>query len=136
MNVLFVASRDQESLMIQREITLLQQRALAAAGEDVTFHFLPDISVEDLPLELSRHQPDVLHISAHGRAAGFDFANSSGDLVVLKPAALLSLLHPEHPPRLIYLKGAIAPVPRISTKSGPFSPGEWLESLPGSARGY
>ena len=24
--------------------------------------------------------------------------------------------------------GAIAPVPRISTKSGPFSPGEWLES--------
>ena len=32
--------------------------------------------------------------------------------------------------------GAIAPVPRISTKSGPFSPGEWLESLPGSARGY
>ena len=34
------------------------------------------------------------------------------------------------------LTGAIAPVPRISTKSGPFSPGEWLESLPGSARGY
>ena len=33
-------------------------------------------------------------------------------------------------------EGAIAPVPRISTKSGPFSPGEWLESLPGSARGY
>jgi len=33
-------------------------------------------------------------------------------------------------------QGAIAPVPRISTKSGPFSPGEWLESLPGSARGY
>jgi len=33
-------------------------------------------------------------------------------------------------------KGAVAPVPRISTKSGPFSPGEWLESLPGSARGY
>ena len=33
-------------------------------------------------------------------------------------------------------RGAIAPVPRISTKSGPFSPGEWLESLPGSARGY
>ncbi len=32
--------------------------------------------------------------------------------------------------------GAVAPVPRISTKSGPFSPGEWLESLPGSARGY
>ena len=34
------------------------------------------------------------------------------------------------------MAGAIAPVPRISTKSGPFSPGEWLESLPGSARGY
>ena len=32
--------------------------------------------------------------------------------------------------------GAIAPVPRISTESGPFSPGESLESLPGSARGY
>ena len=33
-------------------------------------------------------------------------------------------------------QGAVAPVPRISTESGPFSPGEWLESLPGSARGY
>ncbi len=32
--------------------------------------------------------------------------------------------------------GAVAPVPRISTKSGPFSRGEWLESPPGSARGY
>jgi len=32
--------------------------------------------------------------------------------------------------------GAVAPVPRISTKFGPFSPGEWLESLPGSARVY
>jgi len=36
----------------------------------------------------------------------------------------------------LYYKGAIAPAPRISTKSGPFSPGEWLESVPGSARGY
>ena len=36
----------------------------------------------------------------------------------------------------VFWGGAIAPVPRISTKSGPFSPGEWLESLPGSARGY
>jgi hypothetical protein len=34
------------------------------------------------------------------------------------------------------IQGAIAPVPRISTKSGPFSPGEWLEFLPRSARGY
>src|SRR5271166_6687580 len=38
--------------------------------------------------------------------------------------------------RVSAVTGAIAPVPRISTKSGPFSPGEWLESLPGSARGY
>ena len=38
-------------------------------------------------------------------------------------------------PRVVQ-EGAIAPVPRISTKSGPFSPGEWLESLLGSARGY
>ena len=76
---------------------------MAAAGEDVTFYFLPDISVEALPLELSRHQPDVLHISAHGSAAGIEFANSSGDLVVLTPDMLLSFLHPEHPPRLIYL---------------------------------
>jgi len=39
-------------------------------------------------------------------------------------------------PLAVFQTGAIAPVPRISTKSGPFSPGEWLESLPGSARGY
>ena len=69
----------------------------------MTFNFLPDISVEALPLELSRHQPDVLHISAHGSAAGIEFANSSGNLVVLTPDTLLSFLHPEHPPRLIYL---------------------------------
>jgi hypothetical protein len=103
MKVLFIASRNHESLMIEREITLLQQRGLSAVGEDVTFHFLPDISVESLPLELSRHRPDVLHIAAHGSKAGIEFANSSGNLVVLSSANLLSLLHPEHPPKLIYL---------------------------------
>jgi len=41
-----------------------------------------------------------------------------------------------HEKDFVVYMGAIAPVPRISTKSGPFSPGEWLESLPGSARGY
>jgi hypothetical protein len=103
MKVLFIARRKHESLMIEREITLLQQRGLAAAGEDVTFHFLPDISVESLPLELSRHRPDVLHISAHASKAGIEFSNSSGDLIVLSADNLLSLLDPEHPPRLIYL---------------------------------
>ena len=44
------------------------------------------------------------------------------------PVSLVRLFSPE--------AGAVAPVPRISTKSGPFSPGEWLESLPGSARGH
>ena len=39
-------------------------------------------------------------------------------------------------PYELSLTGAVAPVPRISTKSGPFSPGEWLEFLPRSARGY
>lgn len=97
--------------MIQREITLLQQRVLSAAGEDVTFNFLPDISVEDLPLELPRHRPDVLHISAHGTAAGFDFANSSGNPTVLKPAELLSFLNPAQPPRLIYLNGCTSSKP-------------------------
>src|SRR5579859_3468606 len=105
MRVLFVASRGQDSLMIEREITLLQQRSLLAPGEDVIFHFLPDISIEDLPLELLRHKPDVLHISAHGSTRGLEFANSSGDPVVLEPAMLLSILHPEHPPRLVYLNG-------------------------------
>ncbi|MGA7501671.1 MAG: hypothetical protein WBX00_33480 [Isosphaeraceae bacterium] len=43
--------------------------------------------------------------------------------------------HYHNPGDLDHL-GAVAPVPRISTKSGPFSRGEWLESPPGSARGY
>ena len=57
----------------------------------------------------------------------------------LDPAAALAFRTPlqEHPAAAdTKATGAIAPVPRISTKSGPFSPGEWLESLPGSARGY
>src|SRR5262245_26494190 len=103
MRVLFIASAKQESLMIEREITLLQQRGLSAADEAVTFHCLPDMSVEALPLERSRNRPDVSHITAQGTKAGIEFANSSGDAVVLSPANLLSLLHPEHPPKLIYL---------------------------------
>lgn len=108
MKVLFIASKDHETLMIQQEITLLQRRALAAPGEDVTFHFLPNVAVEDLPLELSRHRPDVLHISAHASAKGIEFANSSGHPVLLTADHLLSLLHPEHPPKLIYLNGCTA----------------------------
>jgi hypothetical protein len=61
------------------------------------------------------------------------------DLVVLEPETTVEKAPQEAAEpsdEQLAQMGAVAPVPRISTKSGPFSRGEWLESPPGSARGY
>ena len=87
------------------------------AGHKNTFDCIKAFSETDFTEDLKKF--DVPTLIIHG---------DDDQIVPIGAAALRS--------SKLVKKGAIAPVPRISTKSGPFSPGEWLESLPGSARGY
>ena len=105
MKVLFVASNpaDAATLNLEREITELQRRFAEAAGEPVTFIFLPNLRVEELPAALSRHRPDILHISAHGANEQLSLTNEAKVAVKLDASTLIAFLAHERPPRLIYL---------------------------------
>ena len=84
----------------------------------------PDVSLEELArVSKAGHRIEECFERAKGEAGLADYQ-------------VRNWIAWHHHQTLSLLAGAIAPVPRISTKSGPFSPGEWLESLPGSARGY
>jgi hypothetical protein len=56
-----------------------------------------------LPLEIGEHQPDVIHISAHGARNELEMANSDGSSVKLTGSKLQAFLDIERPPRLVYL---------------------------------
>lgn len=105
MRVLYVACNPDEAseLAIEREITELQRSALAGGTtSDVSFLFMPDVSVERLPLELSRYRPDIVHFSAHGTKSGLEFSEQSGENVKLTAKALKQFFNYEKPPRLVY----------------------------------
>jgi hypothetical protein len=104
MKVLYVASRGagETSLMLEREITELQTRAIRSSTDVVRFKFLPDLALEEFPMELAREQPDILHISAHGARSALSLSAALKDAVPLSGALLRSLL-PDPPPRLVYL---------------------------------
>jgi hypothetical protein len=59
--------------------------------------------VEELPVEISRHTPDILHISAHANDKHLSFANASGTHVQLTGEMLRAFVDIEIPPRLVYL---------------------------------
>jgi hypothetical protein len=103
--VLYVASNpiDRSDLELDREITELQRRFAMPGAEAVKFAFLPNIRVEDLPGELSRYKPDVLHIAAHGETQSLALSDEAGTSVPLTAEMLRAFLPPEHIPRLIYL---------------------------------
>ncbi|WP_246788615.1 CHAT domain-containing protein [Bradyrhizobium sp. CCBAU 53421] len=103
--MLFVASNpsDGVTLNLEREVTELQRRFAEAPGDPVSFTFLPGLRAEDLPAELAKHRPDVLHISAHGSAEQLSLSNEAGKKVALSAEALDAFLPPSYPPRLIYL---------------------------------
>jgi len=109
--ILYVASRapQAETLAIEREIMELQQEASETTFEGVQTVFLPDVTLENLPLALSRHKPDVLHIAAHGSRAGLWFAREAfqgeeeRQLVQVSGEVLADLLDPIHPPKLVFL---------------------------------
>jgi hypothetical protein len=103
MKTLYVASTpaDAQDLRLDREITELQKRF--GSGRSVQFMSLPDIKVEDLPGELSRYRPDVLHLAAHADAGSLALADEAGRSVKLTAELLHSFLPPDHPPQLVYL---------------------------------
>jgi hypothetical protein len=105
MRVLFVASnpKARESLALEREITELQRRSLATQGDPVEFVFLPELPLEQFPLELSKQPFDVLHISAHGASTGLSLANSAGNETLLTAEMLNAFLDVDRPPRLVYV---------------------------------
>jgi len=105
MRILFVASRASEELdlRLDREVSELQRRAPVQADEPAVFIFLPDLRIEDLPGELSRIHPDVLHISSHGDKESLGLADHKGAAVSLSAEILSAFISPSKPPRLLYL---------------------------------
>ena len=105
MKVLYIACNPTGAadLMLEREITELQRRAISAAGEPVEFIFFPSLPVEELPLEISKHRPDILHISAHGDKNILALANSDGAEVILTAEILIQFISKDYPPLLVYI---------------------------------
>jgi hypothetical protein len=105
MKVLYVASNpvDASSLNLEREITEFQRKAVATSGEPVQFVFLPNLPFEDLPTQISKNKPDVLHISAHGDEESLSLAHEGRGRVRLTSEMLCTFLDVDPVPKLVYL---------------------------------
>lgn len=105
MKVLYVASNpiDASNLNLEREITAFRRNAVANSGEAVDFIFLPNLPFEDLPAELSKNKPDILHISAHGMNEGLSLAHEDRERVLLTAEMLCAFLDIDPAPKLVYL---------------------------------
>jgi hypothetical protein len=93
------------SLSLEREVTALQRQFLDVSPEPFDFIVLPDLRIEDLPEELRRVAPDILHVCAHGETPHLAWADRSGTSVNVTPKALTAFLSPDRPPKLIYFNG-------------------------------
>lgn len=104
MKVLYVASNPENasSLMIEKELTLLQRRFSAASGEPVDFVVLPALPFEEFALEIANQQPDILHLSAHGDGERLTLAGEN-HTVAITGDLLRKLLFIERPPKIVYL---------------------------------
>jgi hypothetical protein len=80
MKVLFLASKPDSDadLNLTREITELQERFWSTSSEPVIFQILPDLKVEEVPEQLGRFLPDVLHISAHSNNELLSLSGADG----------------------------------------------------------
>jgi hypothetical protein len=106
MKVLYVACnpKSADDLVVDLEITQLQQLFLGASGEPVHFISFPNLSIEQFPIQLARYRPDVLHISAHGEKNELMLAHPSGKgQIALTGNLLTRFLDYNGPPRLVYL---------------------------------
>ncbi|MBY5533808.1 CHAT domain-containing protein [Rhizobium leguminosarum] len=109
MKILCIASQapEAESLAVAREIMDLQQLA-DSSNETLKSIFLPDITLEELQIALTKHKPDILHIAVHGSEAGLWFSKEASDgrtreLANVSGRELANFLDPDNPPKLIFL---------------------------------
>jgi|SRR5271165_5365685 len=104
MRVLYVGSKasGDTDLELTQEITELQRRFGAASAEPVEFHILPDMKVEELPTELGRFRPDILHIASHSDKKALSLSDERGNEVRVT-AKMLGAFLPPDPPRVVYL---------------------------------
>jgi CHAT domain-containing protein len=84
-------------------ISALTGRFSSVAADPISFAFLPGLKIEDLPAELGRHKPDILHIAAHGDVAFLALADQDGVAIPITGEMLSAFLAPDHLPRLVYL---------------------------------
>lgn len=104
MKVLFIGSRARSAAMLklEREITELQRRFSMDSGLSVAFKFLPDTNVEELASEVSSFEPDILHLSVHGRQRALEFSSFYHGKASLTEEGLATLLSVSAP-KLVYL---------------------------------
>ncbi len=140
MKILYVGSnpRDEYTLLLEREITELQTRFSNSSSSSVSFTFLPGIAIEELPREISRVRPDILHISSHGNEAGLWLAGQDTKGRSLTAEALREFVSIERPPRLVILsacnsgpiaEGMVATVPMAIGISAEITNGAARESI-------
>ena len=70
MKVMYLACNPEsaETLMVEAEITALQANFLRAGGGDnVSLATFPKLSIEQLPLEIARHRPEVSELEYTAR---------------------------------------------------------------------
>lgn len=106
MKVLYVASNPdpRAALNLEHEVTELQRAFLAASGDLAELIFLPSLPFEDLAGHISRHKPDIVHISAHGSNGVLALATGDGrQFVELTGDMLCSFLDVEPAPKIVYL---------------------------------
>jgi hypothetical protein len=104
MRVLYLASnpKDEETLRLEQEITEIQRTIDSSNAGRADFVFLPALPYEDIEQQIAIHQPDILHISAHGTKKNVRLADSTEGEVELTAEALRTLVS-SHPPKLMVL---------------------------------
>jgi hypothetical protein len=105
MKVLFVSSNplDLSTLNLNKEITDFQRSISHESPNPPEFLFMPGLPVEQLPTELARVKPDILHISIHGKDNCLLMSSEKGERVKIDAPKLLSWFDEEAPPLLVYL---------------------------------
>lgn len=106
MRILYIGSEaaKESSLLLEREIAELQQRFAELSPQPVSFVPLGRTSVENLPHEIVRFAPDILHIASHGDEERLRFAGPDANRVYdITASALKAFLNFERAPRLVYL---------------------------------
>lgn len=105
MKVLYIASNppDENSLLLEREITQLQSRFGSSSTAALQFVFLPGLPIERLPDAIAEHQPDILHLCAHGNQDWLVMSSEEKKTKKLTPCALKAFLDLERPPRLVII---------------------------------